>query len=64
MIDVMGLSGDTADNIPGVPGIGPKTALKLIRTFGSMEGVYDRIETIRHQEATRAIWRTTRNRPF
>jgi DNA polymerase I len=46
MIDVMGLSGDTADNIPGVPGIGQKTAVKLIQTFGSMDGVYDGIETI------------------
>ncbi|WP_331457535.1 DNA polymerase I [Desulfosarcina ovata] len=47
MIDVMGFSGDTADNIPGVPGIGQKTAVKLIHTFGSMEGVYDGIDTIR-----------------
>ena len=46
MIDVMGLSGDTADNIPGVPGIGQKTAVRLIQTFGSMDGVYDGIETI------------------
>jgi DNA polymerase-1 len=46
MIDVMGLSGDTADNIPGVPGIGPKTAVKLVQTYGSMDGVYDGIESI------------------
>lgn len=46
MIDVMGLSGDTADNIPGVPGIGQKTAVRLIQTFGSMDGVYEGIETI------------------
>jgi DNA polymerase-1 len=46
MIDVMGFSGDTADNIPGVPGVGIKTAVKLIQTFGSMDGVYDGIETI------------------
>ncbi len=46
MIDVMGLSGDTADNIPGVPGIGPKTALKLIRTYGSMEALYRQIDTV------------------
>lgn len=46
MIDVMGLSGDTADNIPGVPGIGQKTALALIKTFGSMDGVYEKIDTI------------------
>ncbi len=46
MIDVMGLSGDTADNIPGVPGIGQKTAVKLIQNFGSLDGVYEGIETI------------------
>ncbi len=46
MIDIMGLSGDTSDNIPGVPGIGPKTATSLIQTFGSMEGLYAQVETI------------------
>ncbi|MDZ7580421.1 MAG: DNA polymerase I [Deltaproteobacteria bacterium] len=43
MVDVMGLCGDTSDNIPGVPGIGPKTALELIKTYGSMEALYDNI---------------------
>lgn len=37
--DVLGLSGDTTDNIPGVPGIGEKTAAKLVQQFGSLEGV-------------------------
>jgi len=41
MIDMMGLSGDTSDNVPGVPGIGPKTALSLIQTYGSMKALYD-----------------------
>ena len=46
MIDVMGLSGDTADNIPGVPGIGPKTALSLIKTYGSMKDLYEKVDEI------------------
>jgi len=46
MIDVQGLSGDTADNIPGVPGIGPKTALSLIETYRSMLGVYEKLDAI------------------
>jgi DNA polymerase-1 len=46
MIDVQGLSGDTADNIPGVPGIGPKTALSLIKTYCSMQGVYEKLDTL------------------
>jgi DNA polymerase-1 len=46
IIDVMGLSGDSIDNVPGVPGIGPKTALSLIQTFGSLEKVYEQIESV------------------
>ncbi|MGD8250661.1 MAG: DNA polymerase I [Desulfobacterales bacterium] len=47
MVDAMGLSGDTSDNIPGVPGIGPKTALTLIRTFGSIDGLYEQVATLK-----------------
>lgn len=39
-VDVKALMGDSSDNIPGVPGIGEKTALKLIATYGSLDGVY------------------------
>ena len=45
-IDVMGLSGDTSDNIPGVPGVGEKTASALIREFGSFDDVFDHVEDI------------------
>lgn len=44
LIDVKGLQGDTADNIPGVPGVGEKTALKLIQEYGSIENLYKKVE--------------------
>lgn len=45
-IDVKGLMGDKSDNIPGVPGVGEKTAFKLISTYASMEGVLSHIDEI------------------
>ena len=45
LIDVKGLQGDTSDNIPGVPGVGEKTALTLIQKYGSIENLYKNIET-------------------
>lgn len=44
LIDVKGLQGDSSDNIPGVPGVGEKTALTLIKKFGSIEKLYEAIE--------------------
>jgi DNA polymerase-1 len=44
--DFIGLKGDTSDNIPGVPGIGEKTATQLLQEFGSLEGVLENIENI------------------
>lgn len=46
-IDVKAFMGDTADNIPGVPGVGEKTAIKLISEYGSLDGVYDNIDNIK-----------------
>jgi len=47
IIDLKGLMGDTSDNIPGVPGIGEKTALKLLHEHGSVEGVLDNLDKLK-----------------
>src|SRR3989338_7566709 len=46
VIDVLGLMGDSSDHVPGVPGIGPKTATELIQKFGSMENVLKHTEKL------------------
>ena len=51
IIDMLGLCGDSADNIPGVPGVGPKTALKLLNEFSSMEGIYKNIESLKKKKS-------------
>lgn len=55
MIDIKALQGDSSDNIPGVKGIGEKTALKLLQDYGSLEGVYDNIAYIKGAVATKLI---------
>ena len=47
VIEMKALMGDTADNIPGVPGVGEKTALKLISQFGSVTGVYEHLADVK-----------------
>ncbi|RME16695.1 MAG: DNA polymerase I, partial [Bacteroidetes bacterium] len=47
VIDILGLMGDTSDNIPGVPGIGEKTAAQLIQQFGSIENIYLNIDHLK-----------------
>ncbi|MCK5163595.1 MAG: DNA polymerase I [Desulfobacula sp.] len=49
-IDVLGLAGDNADNIPGVQGVGPKTAIKLITQFGSIENIYENLDSLKKKK--------------
>ncbi len=54
-IDLKGLMGDTSDNIPGVPGIGEKTASKLIATYKSMENIYEHIDEMSPSKVTNSL---------
>ncbi|MFQ6019920.1 MAG: DNA polymerase, partial [Dehalococcoidia bacterium] len=55
MVDLKALRGDPSDNIAGVPGVGEKTAVKLIREFGSVEGVYENIERVEPAKLRQAL---------
>jgi DNA polymerase-1 len=47
--DVLALAGDSADNIPGVPGIGPKIAAALIGEYGTLDELLDRVDTVKQK---------------
>ncbi|MDA3954770.1 MAG: DNA polymerase I [Bacteroidales bacterium] len=49
-IDILGLMGDSSDNIPGAPGIGEKTAIKLIEQYGSIEDVYKNLDELKGKQ--------------
>lgn len=47
VVDYLGMMGDAVDNIPGIPGVGPKTASKLLKQYGSMEALYEHADEIK-----------------
>ncbi|MBQ9687304.1 MAG: DNA polymerase I [Oscillospiraceae bacterium] len=53
IVDLKALMGDSSDNIPGVPGIGEKTALELIRSFGTLDNIYEQLETLPIKDGVR-----------
>ena len=53
--EIKALQGDSSDNIPGVPRIGVKTAIKLLTDYGSLEGIYDNLETVKPPGAKKAL---------
>lgn len=55
VVDILGLWGDAVDNIPGVPGVGEKTAKKLIGLYDSMEGIYAHLDELKGKQLERFI---------
>ena len=55
IIDLKALMGDSADNIPGIPGVGEKTATKLIVQYGSIENAHDHLEEIKPNKAKESL---------
>jgi DNA polymerase-1 len=50
IVDWLSLTGDSVDNIPGVPGIGPKTAAELLNQFGTVRGLYERLDEVKSEK--------------
>jgi len=55
VIDMLGLQGDTSDNIPGIPGFGPKTAASLLKQYGSIEGIIANAENLKGKQKESVI---------
>ncbi|NOR74113.1 MAG: DNA polymerase I, partial [Draconibacterium sp.] len=55
VIDILGLMGDSADNIPGCPGVGPKSAQKLISDFGNIDGIYQNTDKLKGKQKEKII---------
>ncbi len=55
IVDLLGLMGDSSDNVPGVAGIGPKTAVELLKTYGSLEAALDHAEEVRNKRAREGL---------
>jgi DNA polymerase-1 len=55
VIDYKGLCGDTSDNIPGVKGIGPKTAVQLLTSYKTIEGIYEHLDEIKSQSVRQKL---------
>jgi 5'-3' exonuclease len=55
IVDWLSLMGDAVDNIPGVPGVGPKTAAELLGRFGSVAGLYERLAEVKSERLRAAL---------
>lgn len=64
IVDLKALMGDSSDNIPGVPGIGEKTAMDLVRRFGTIEEIYEKLDSLDIKEGARKKLREGRDSAF
>ena len=55
IIDLLGLMGDSSDNVPGVPGVGEKTGVKLINEYGSLEASLDHADEVKNKRAREGL---------
>ncbi|OWK26218.1 hypothetical protein AJ87_02155 [Rhizobium yanglingense] len=55
MIDLQAMTGDSVDNVPGIPGIGPKTAAQLLAEYGDLDTLLDRAHEIKQEKRRQAI---------
>lgn len=55
MVEIFGLIGDSVDNVPGVPGIGEKTAINLIQQFGSIDGIYKNLDKVNQKKVKTSL---------
>ncbi|GHV61112.1 DNA polymerase I [Bacteroidia bacterium] len=55
VVDILGLMGDTADNVPGCAGIGPKSAAELVSKYGTIQGIYDHIDELKGKQKEKLL---------
>lgn len=55
MVDLLALMGDSSDNVPGVPKVGEKTAVELLRQFGSLDGIYARLDEVKRPAVRQSL---------
>ena len=56
VIDVQSLMGDSSDNVPGVPGIGPKKAAELINQFKTLDALYENLDDVKNEREELLIY--------
>lgn len=64
MTDIIGLAGDASDNIPGVPGIGEKTALKLLKDYGTVENLFENLDSVGSEKMKKKLDENRENAIF